>query len=83
MHDEFVDYKEEDEEYVRRTLKWDGEPSFHVDLDAAVLCEHERRVLFVFVLEGWRREYPSSCLPKLCSRALGRIASYAVPWYQG
>jgi hypothetical protein len=39
MHDELVDYKEDDEEYVRRTRIWDDEPSFHVDPDVAVLHE--------------------------------------------
>jgi hypothetical protein len=39
MHDELVDCKEEDKEYVRSTIYWDDEPLFHVDLDAAALRE--------------------------------------------
>jgi hypothetical protein len=39
MHDEIFYYKEDDKEYARHTIIWDDEPSFHVDLDVAVLRE--------------------------------------------
>ncbi len=40
MHDEPDDYEEDEEYILRRMITWDDdEPSFHVDLGGAVVCE--------------------------------------------